>query len=79
MQAGDGIVGKERVRPANQCQMMPHVLSGFAEVHGSDLITSGNPLIQRCENAEAELTRQGGLSDQQQRARCRRIHVGVGQ
>lgn len=47
VEAGDCIVCEERVRSANQCEMMAQVLGGFAEVHGSDLITGGDPLIER--------------------------------
>ena len=64
VQAGDGIVGKERIGSTNQRQVMTQVLGGFTQVHRSDLIARCDALIERRKDAHAELPREGGLTDQ---------------
>jgi len=46
VQTSDGIVGKERIGSANQCQVMPQVLGGFSQIHRRDLVARGNALIE---------------------------------
>src|SRR5580765_240998 len=46
MEAGDGVVCKQRISATNQSQVMTQVLRRFTEVHWIDLVTRCNPLIQ---------------------------------
>lgn len=79
MQAGDGIVGEERVGPADESQMVAEILDGFAEVHGGELVAHGDPLIECGEDAQAELAIQGWLANQEQGQGALRVHLGIGQ
>jgi len=66
VEARDRVISEQRVGPADQSQVVTQVLDGLAEVHRGDLVAHGNALVQRREDAQAELAGQGGLADQQQ-------------
>jgi hypothetical protein len=79
VQPSDGVVGEERISATDQLQVMAQVLSGLGQIHGRQLVASGNPLVKRGEHAEPQLAGERRLADEQQRERALRIHLGVGQ
>ena len=64
VEAGDGVVCKERIGATDQSQMVTQVLRRFTEIHRVDLVARGNPLIQSGKDAHAQLTGKGRLADQ---------------
>src|SRR5579872_231962 len=61
MHSSDGIVGKERIGPA-EVKVVPQVLRRFGQIHRSQLIARGNALVEGSEHTQAELTRERGLA-----------------
>src|SRR6266498_1773701 len=79
VQAGDGVVGEQRLGAAGQVQVVGQVGGGLGQVHGGDGVAGGDALVEGGEHAQAELAGQGRLADEDAGEWAGGVHVGVGQ
>ena len=64
---------------AGQVQVVGQVGGGFGQVHGGDGVAGGDALVERGEDAKAQLAGQGGLAEEDAGKGALGVHVGVGQ
>jgi hypothetical protein len=48
VEAGDRVVGKQRIGAPNQSQVMTQIVRRLTEIHRGDLVARRNALIQGC-------------------------------
>jgi hypothetical protein len=77
VEADDGVGGEELVGAAGEGEVVAEIGGGVTEVHGRDVETGGNPLIQGGEDTNAELTDEGGLAEEDAGNCCRGAKVGA--
>jgi hypothetical protein len=68
--ADDRVVGEELVRPPGERDVVAQVGRRVAEVHGADVVAHGDPLVERGEDAQAQLAREARLPQQDPRERA---------
>src|SRR5712664_4963588 len=61
VQAGDGVVGEERVVAPGELEVVPEVGGGLGEVHRLDGEPGGDPLVEGGEGAHPNLPVNSGL------------------
>ena len=61
----DRVIGEQRIGPAGDLGVMADVVGGIGWCHSGQRVADRDPLIERCEDTEAQPMPQGGLSDQQ--------------
>src|SRR6266704_3917435 len=64
VQAGDGVVGEQRLGAAGEVQVVGQVGGGLAKVHGWQGVAGGDALVEGGEHAKAQLAGKGGLAHQ---------------
>src|SRR5215207_4135107 len=79
VQAGDGVVGEQRVGAAGQGEVVVQVGGGFGKVHRWDGVAGGDALVEGGKGAQAQPAGQGGLADQDAGKGAGGVHVGVGE
>src|SRR5207302_4899548 len=79
VQAGDGVVGEQRLVSPGQAEVVAQVGGGLGQVHGLDREPGGDALVQGGEDPHAELAGQSRLAEEDPGEGRRRVHVLVGE
>jgi hypothetical protein len=79
VEAGQGVVGEEGVGPADEREMVAQVAGRLGGIHGSELVTGRDALVESGEDALPQAAHERGLAHEEQGEAGPGVHLGAGE